>query len=172
MSLRLSRTRLITIALLGLFVAMVAAPTFPGLTRIRYAWLDLCQQLAPRPAGPARTVIVAIDDPSLARYGQWPWPRTRVAQLMGSILKAHPAAVGLDIFMPEPDRVSPPALPALVPTIGPELAARLAAVPSNDSVLAATLRGRPVVLGVVGVDRAAVATGGRPSNIVPARIVG
>jgi adenylate cyclase len=166
------RGRLIGVALLAALTLAAALPGVPGLTRLRFAWLDLCQQMAPRPAGAERVLIVAVDDPSLARYGQWPWPRTRLADLVGAIFKGRPAAVGLDIVMPEPDRLSPPGLPALVPTIGPELAERLAAVPSNDSVLAAALRDRPVVLGMVGLSGGAVASRDAPTEVGTTLIVG
>jgi serine phosphatase RsbU (regulator of sigma subunit) len=68
--------------------------------------------------------------------------------------------------MSEPDRLSPPGLPALVPTIGPELASRLAQVPSNDSVLAATMRDQPVIVGA-----AALKGGADPARRPPARVV-
>jgi len=159
-------------ALLAVLVVVTAFPTVPGLTRLRFAWMDLCQQLAPRIPRSDRVVVVAVDDRSLGQRGQWPWPRTLLARLVGTIVDARAIAIGVDLIMSEPDRLSPPGLPALVPTIGPELASRLAAVPSNDSVLAATLRGRPVVLPVVGGDGVAGAPQGPPARIVPTRITG
>ena len=68
--------------------------------------------------------------------------------------------------MPEPDRLSPDRLARLIPRLDPELAGRLAALPSNDSVLAAAISGRPVVLGVAGIEdadgRASPARAARP----------
>ena len=56
---------------------------------------------------PARgTVVVDIDDVSLAAVGQWPWPRYRIAQLIERIAAEHPSAIALDIVFPEPDRTS------------------------------------------------------------------
>jgi signal transduction histidine kinase/CheY-like chemotaxis protein len=52
-------------------------------------------------------VIVAIDDRSLKEFGQWPWPRYRVAQLLGKIQQRHPLSIGVDILFSEPDRTSP-----------------------------------------------------------------
>lgn len=52
-------------------------------------------------------VIVDIDEKSLAAYGQWPWPRYRMALLLGRLHKAGVRAVGLDILFAEPDRTSP-----------------------------------------------------------------
>ena len=55
----------------------------------------------------------------------------------------------------------------------PELAAALAALPSNDAVLAAALRGRPVVLGVAGVDGRSAASRSRAgAGHAPVRAVG
>jgi adenylate cyclase len=52
------------------------------------------------------TVVVDIDDPSLAAVGQWPWPRYRVAALIDRIAAQQPSAIALDIMLPEADRVS------------------------------------------------------------------
>jgi CHASE2 domain-containing sensor protein len=49
-----------------------------------------------------QTVIVAIDDSSLAALGAWPWPRAVQARLIGQIAAARPAALGLDILFAEP----------------------------------------------------------------------
>ncbi len=55
-------------------------------------------------------VIVDIDERSLAEFGQYPWPRLRVAQLLEKIRVAGAAAVGIDILFAEPDRTSPKVL--------------------------------------------------------------
>ncbi|MEO6798419.1 MAG: CHASE2 domain-containing protein, partial [Rhodanobacter sp.] len=52
------------------------------------------------------TVVVDIDDVSLAAVGQWPWPRYRMAELIERISAAHPSAIAMDIVFPEPDRTS------------------------------------------------------------------
>lgn len=54
-----------------------------------------------------KVVIVDIDEKSLEQMGQWPWPRYRLGRLINDIQNMHPAAIGLDILMPEPDRTSP-----------------------------------------------------------------
>ena len=58
-----------------------------------------------RPAGSV-PVVVDIDEESLARYGQWPWPRYRVAQLLERVRDLGASAVALDIVFAEPDRTS------------------------------------------------------------------
>ncbi len=52
------------------------------------------------------SIVVDIDDVSLAAGGQWPWPRYRMAELIEKINAAKPAAIGLDILFSEPDRTS------------------------------------------------------------------
>jgi serine phosphatase RsbU (regulator of sigma subunit) len=60
----------------------------------------------PRSRGTAPAVIVAIDERALDARGQWPWPRSVVAQLIDAINAARPAAVGVDLLFVEPDRSS------------------------------------------------------------------
>jgi adenylate cyclase len=49
-----------------------------------------------------RIQIVDIDEHSLATVGRWPWPRDQLARLLEKTLAQSPAAVGLDILLPEP----------------------------------------------------------------------
>lgn len=49
-----------------------------------------------------QTVIVDIDEASLARIGHWPWPRSVVADLVEKIHAARPSLVAVDIVFPEP----------------------------------------------------------------------
>jgi hypothetical protein len=111
--------------------------------------------LAPRARLSAPVVIVEIDDASLAEYGQWPWPRILLGRLIEAIAEGRPAAIGLDILMPEVDRLSPDRVAGLVAEVDVDLATRLARLPSNDTVLGATVARRRVVLGMAGIDTAA-----------------
>jgi CHASE2 domain-containing sensor protein len=61
--------------------------------------------------------VVDIDDASLRSIGQWPWPRTIVAQLIDKLREAGSAVIAFDIDFAEPDRTSPKLLlPLLVKT--------------------------------------------------------
>ena len=51
--------------------------------------------------------IVDIDDASLARIGQWPWPRTQLAELLERLTQAGAAAIAFDMVFAERDRSSP-----------------------------------------------------------------
>jgi len=53
------------------------------------------------PTPPEGVAIVAIDEPSLAALGRWPWPRSRQARLLEKVLDCEPAALAVDIFYPE-----------------------------------------------------------------------
>ncbi len=119
----------------------------------RRALFDLYMRTLPRARHHAPVVIVEIDEPSLKRHGQWPWPRQLVAELVSRIAAARPAAIGLDMVMPEPDRLSPPNWARAMPTVPAELAGRVAALPDDDALLAQALAQAPSVIGVVGLDK-------------------
>lgn len=68
---------------------------------------DRYQRKLPRTVQSQPVTIVAIDEKSLARLGQWPWPRHRLAALVQAIDRHDPAAIGLDLYMPEADQTSP-----------------------------------------------------------------
>ena len=168
----LRQGRLLGVVLLALLTAVTAVPDLRGRDLLRYAWFDALQRVAPRTRMSAPVVIVDVDSKSLARHGQWPWPRTLLAKLVERLDAAGPAAIGVDIVMPEEDRLSPGHLPALLPTIRPEIAARLAELPSNDTAFATAIRGRPVVLGMAAVDRAGESVARATGRTAPIRSIG
>jgi len=169
--LRGGRGRPLGVLLLGLLVALVLIADIPGVRALRSVSFDAYQSLVPRVRRAAPVVIVAIDEDSLRRYGQWPWPRTWLARIVGNIADARPAAIGIDILMPEPDRLSPARLPELVAGLDRETAQRLASLPSNDAVLAQAMQGPRVVLGIAGLEtRDPETTGG--VRQVPVRSIG
>ncbi|MCK5437002.1 MAG: CHASE2 domain-containing protein [Desulfobulbaceae bacterium] len=95
-------------------------------------------------------LIVDIDEKSLAQFGQWPWPRYRIAHLLEKLTDAGAAGIGLDIIFAEPDRTSLKEMQRdLRDELGLEL--ELAGVPDalqdNDAVLANVLANGPYVIG-------------------------
>src|SRR5437879_10726690 len=124
----------------------------PVVGAMRLAWLDSYQELSPRERHSAPAVIVAIDEVSLDRFGQWPWPRTLIAQLIDKLGAARPAAIWVDVLFPEPDRLAPEGLAPSLAEADPQLAARLAKLPRHDAVLAASIKAAPVVLGIAGLE--------------------
>jgi len=137
---------------------------------LRSALFDGYQRLFPRERQSAPAVIVAIDEHALERHGQWPWPRTRVAQLITAIAGAGPAAIGVDILFPERDRFSPAEVAQEVEDLSADVARRLRKLPSNDVTLAAAIGGRNVVLGVAGLE-ARDPRFAQPPAAAPVRIV-
>lgn len=121
-------------------------------TSLRNAVFDGYQRVFPRTRISEPVVIVEIDEKSLAKLGQWPWPRTRMAELIDRIAAHKPSAIGLDLLFPEPDRFSPAAMALSMPIMPAEFAEKLRAYPSGDSVFANAIRNRNVVLGIAGLE--------------------
>ncbi|QGW84724.1 CHASE2 domain-containing protein [Variovorax paradoxus] len=102
-----------------------------------------------------RIVIVDVDDASLARQGQWPWARDKLARLTRELTGRQQAAVlGFDVMFVEPDRSSGldklrqiargplrdmPGLAAEIERVAPSL--------DNDAIFAKALDGQRVALG-------------------------
>ena len=170
-ALRVGRGRPLGLVVLLTALAVVVGPESRPVRVIRLALFDSYQFRLPRERVSAPVVIVDVDEASLAAHGQWPWPRTLLARLIARIGEGHPAAIGLDVIMPEPDRLSPERLAPLVAGVDADLAARLGRLPENDRALARTLADLPVVLGVAGVDDPA-GPAGPPRLRTPARIHG
>lgn len=113
---------------------------------LRLRGFDFLEQLAPRKYQPLPVEIVAIDDKSLAQYGQWPWSRARLAQLVDKISSGQPSVLGVDVIFAEPDRLSPGRLVNSDPEIPASVAGELSRLPSHETVLADALRKVPTVL--------------------------
>ena len=104
----------------------------------------------PREQTSRPVVIVDIDEDSLKEIGQWPWPRTTVADLITKITDLGAVAIGFDIIFAEPDRMSPAIAEHSFRGIDAETRAKLDSLPSNDAVLADAIKHSRVVVGQVG----------------------
>jgi len=120
------------------------------LESFRLRVFDYYQVLHPRPKGPLPVTIVDIDEPSLQALGQWPWPRTRLAELVRRISKLGGVAIGFDILFAEPDRMSPASLAKSLNTLDKTTKERLRQLPSNDQVFSTIIKRSRVVLGQSG----------------------
>jgi adenylate cyclase len=127
-------------------VAAVRPPAFA--VRLRHAVFDTYQRWQPRPQRAAPVRVVDIDEESLARLGQWPWPRSRLAELVSELRALGAAAIALDIVLAEPDRTAPLRWAAQWGD-RPGLMAELGRLPDPDAVLAAALAPLPVVTGFI-----------------------
>ena len=156
--LRAGRGRPAALVLLAGLSVLICLPEHSPFKPLRLALFDNYQVWLPRPRLSGPVTIVSIDESSLKQFGQWPWPRTRLAELIQRIAAQQPLAIGLDIIMPEHDLTSPEALAAALPAENAALKRELAALPAHDAVLAATMRTAPVVLGAAGFDFATPST--------------
>ena len=96
-------------------------------------------------------VIIDLDEQTLAKYGQWPWPRFLIAELLQGIVKQGAASVGVDVLFVEEDRSSPRQMVHNFKRFH-GLDVRFENLPDSfhdyDALLARTVRELPVVLGM------------------------
>ena len=117
-------------------------------SRTRDLSLDSYTQWKPFVGDPElahRMVFVDIDEASLARFGQWPWPRQYLAVLMQNVRRAEPLAIGVDILMSEPDRFHSGTIERLGNFPAGSLRDRL---PDGDVLLGEMLSATPSVLAI------------------------
>lgn len=124
----------------------------------RHLLFDGYQKEHPREPRSQPVTIVAIDEKSLQAFGQWPWPRYRLAELIQALAQHQPAAVGLDLYMPEFDQTSPGQVAKGLKSEHRALAQQLERLPSNETVLAQSFRQVPTVLSAAGFDHPAYTT--------------
>ncbi|MEQ1636183.1 MAG: adenylate/guanylate cyclase domain-containing protein [Methylococcales bacterium] len=145
--LRITRLSLTTLMLLALILAniwiYVAAPL--PIRVIRHYLFDQYQQWHPRAYQDVGVRVIDIDDESLKKIGQWPWPRARIATLLNR-LSDNQKAIGIDFIFSEPDHTSPASMLKLW-QISPEAGSQLNALPDHDQLLANALSKQPTVLG-------------------------
>ncbi|MBN1546980.1 MAG: CHASE2 domain-containing protein [Syntrophaceae bacterium] len=95
-------------------------------------------------------VVVDIDEKSLKKFGQWPWPRYRMAELLEKISALGAISIGLNMVFAEADRASPRIWQDTISDpSGYQI--EIKGVPEglldHDAVLKETLTGGPFVLG-------------------------
>ncbi len=140
------------------FVALIAAlvvaaaswQSVPLVKRIDLAVFDAFQRAAPRPYDPETPVrVVAIDRSALEMFGQWPWPRPVLAELVTRLRDRGAAAIGFDIVFAEPDRTSPEEIARALAAATGKAADAASDTASHDSIFAAAIADAPVVLAVI-----------------------
>ena len=92
---------------LTLIVALLSIFQSAFLQKADLRLYDLMVAGRATPPHSATPVLVGIDEESLAAFGQWPWPRYRLAMLVEELQRLGAAVVALDVLMPEVDRSSP-----------------------------------------------------------------
>src|ERR1700704_5921524 len=143
--------RLVCLALLIGFAALRIAD-FAPIEEIRVRTFDTFQRIDPRKKlATSPVAIIDIDEPSLAKLGQWPWSRTRIADLITGLTKLGAVVIAFDIVFAEPDRLNPDVAADTFRDLAEETRSRLRALPSNDQILADAMRRSRVVLGESGL---------------------
>lgn len=95
---RLQLVPTILIVLVSLTAAVAVTWLVPSLSA---ASLNMLFRFRGSQSPPEDVVIVAIDDASLQRVGNWPWPRSVMANALDRITQANPRAIGLDVIYAE-----------------------------------------------------------------------
>ena len=119
-------------------------PTFVESVRLRY----FDQLITSQPDKPTQTHIVNIDEASLDKYGQFPFPRDIYAQIIQDIYKRNAGLVVFNVLMPEKDRFN------------------------KDNVLAQTLGKYSVVLPALGNTKSKNVDVGSPVQVVGKNVDG
>lgn len=142
--------RFIGLALILVLAALRVVDPAP-LEELRLRTFDFYQLVKPRDVTERPAVIVDIDEASLRQLGQWPWPRTMVADLVHKLASLGAVAVGFDVIFSEDDRYSPAAIVERFADLDDATRNRLRALPSNDEKLAAAFGETKVVVGESGL---------------------
>ncbi|MGA7344872.1 MAG: adenylate/guanylate cyclase domain-containing protein [Pseudolabrys sp.] len=147
----LSSRRSIGLSLLVVLLAIRVWDPRP-LEELRLRSFDFFQTTSPRDSAVRPVVIVDIDESSLSAFGQWPWPRTILADLLTRLYEWQAAAIAFDVIFPEPDRSSLNEAVKHFRDLDDDTRGRLLHLPSNDEVFAQAIGRGNVVLGQAGIN--------------------
>ncbi|MEZ5820928.1 MAG: CHASE2 domain-containing protein [Bradyrhizobium sp.] len=143
--------RLVCLMLLFGFAVLRVWDPHP-IQEMRVRTWDNFQLLQPRVKTMRPVVIVDIDERSLAdpRLGQWPWPRTRIADIITNLTKLGAVVIAFDAIFSEPDRLNPDIAADTFRGLDEATREKLRSLPSNDQIFADAIRRSRVVLGESG----------------------
>ncbi|MBF0279556.1 MAG: CHASE2 domain-containing protein [SAR324 cluster bacterium] len=90
---------LITIGVLWLYLM-----NFQALSFLDKKWVDFLMRIQLPVPHRQEVFIAAVDAKSIDQYGRWPWPRSRMAELIESLTKHYGVrTIGIDIVFSEQD---------------------------------------------------------------------
>ena len=118
---------------------------------LRVRIFDYYQFFEPRVKTARPVTIVDIDENSLSKLGQWPWPRTRMADLVANLTKLGAIVIAFDVIFSESDRLNPDVAAETFRNLDEDARAKLRALPSNDQLFADAMRRSRIVLGESGL---------------------
>jgi adenylate cyclase len=142
--------RLVCLALL-IGAAALRIADFAPIEELRVRTFDTFQRIDPRVKTARPVTIVDIDEKSLAKFGQWPWPRTRIADMIVNLTQLGAVVIAFDVVFAEPDRLNPDAAAETMRYLDEATRSKLRALPSNDQIFADAARRSRVVLGETGL---------------------
>ncbi|UPK36394.1 adenylate/guanylate cyclase domain-containing protein [Bradyrhizobium sp. 186] len=122
----------------------------PPIQELRLRTFDMFQLIDPRHKTVRPVTIIDIDDKSLAKLGQWPWPRTRIADLIVNLTNLGAVTIGFDVVFSEADRLNPDLVASQMRSLDDATRAKLRELPSNDQILSEAIKRSRVVLGETG----------------------
>jgi adenylate cyclase len=158
--------------------ALVAGRTPELLQRLDLQIYDTWVRQTAQPAGEPQVTVLELDEASLLKLGQWPWPRDRIAQIVQQTFDTYGArALAFDSVFAEPDRSDAAAIQQRLARVPPgadnALRQELQALVEDldrDRQLAQALKGRNVVLGYYFNADPASRTGALPEPWLPAEM--
>jgi adenylate cyclase len=142
--------RLACVALL-IGMAALRIADFAPIEELRVRTFDTFQRIDPRVKTARPVTIVDIDEKSLAKFGQWPWPRTRIADMIINLTQLGAVVIAFDVVFAEPDRLNPDAAADTMRYLDEVTRSKLRALPSNDKIFSDAVRRSRVVLGETGL---------------------
>jgi adenylate cyclase len=85
-------------------------------------------------------IIIDVDEKSIAKLGQWPWSRDKIAQILNNLTDAGIGIIGFDVVFAEKDRSSPA-------KIVEKFNIKVDQLPNYDNIFANTIASTPTILG-------------------------
>ena len=138
--------------LLVIMLLLVLRVTDPGFLQIiRFQSFDFYQRMKPRQFTNLPVRIIDVDEASLVKYGQWPWPRTVIADLINELTAKGAIVIGFDIVFAERDRLSPPRIADENPNLPRAVREALRALPHTEVAMREAMSRSRVVLGQTSV---------------------
>ncbi len=143
----------LVVPLVILILALTLNVADPGraFTDFRFRVFDYFQRIEPRQYEPVPVKYIDIDEESMKKLGQWPWPRTILAEMVARVANMGAAALAFDIVFAEPDRTSPNQILPMwdAGNSRPELREAITGLPDHDAVFADVLAQANTVTGFV-----------------------
>jgi adenylate cyclase len=148
---RFGYARLACVVLLIAFAGVRVLDPAP-IQELRVRTFDTFQVIDPRIKTARPVTIIDIDERSLAdpRLGQWPWPRTRIADMIATLTRLGAVVIAFDVVFSEPDRLNPDIAADTFRNLDEATREKLRALPSNDQIFADAVHHSRVVLGESG----------------------